>query len=144
MLVNILAIFCCGTFFGAALYISLVQHPAALEAGVSVGGRFFAPMYKRAAPLQIALAVIGFISGMVAWYIHASLLWLLGAVFLVSVIPITLIFIKPINDVLLNKDNDPDSDNTQTLLAKWGPKHWWRTIVSGIAFLLYLIATVAV
>lgn len=140
MIFQVIALFCCGSFFGAALYISLAQHPAALEAGVSVGGRFFPPMYKRAAPLQITLALVGFISGFVVWLNGITLLWLIGAFFLISVVPITLIAIKPINDVLLKSDNDPESENTQNLLLLWGPKHWLRTIASGVAFLLYLFA----
>ncbi len=143
MIVEIIALLCCGTFFGAAVYISLAQHPAALEAGVSVGGRFFPPMYKRAAPMQIALALIGFVTGILAWYISSDSLWLVGALFFISVVPITLILIKPVNDVLLDPENDVESENTQQLLLKWGPKHWIRTIVSGIAFLLYLFAAVA-
>lgn len=143
MVIQIIALFCCGTFFGAALYISLAQHPAALEAGVAVGGRFFPPMYKRAAPMQIVSAVIGFIAGILAWYYESESFWLVGAILLISVVPITLIFIKPINDVLLSPENDPESENTHALLLKWGLKHWIRTIVSGIAFLLYLYAAVA-
>ena len=49
---KLLATFCCGVFFGAALYISLVQHPAAVETGTDFAGRFFRPMYRRAAILQ--------------------------------------------------------------------------------------------
>ena len=144
MLLQVIALFCAGTFFGAALYISLAQHPATLETGASIGGRFFPPMYKRAAPMQIGLALVGFIAGMLVWWSSSSgLFWLLGAVLLISVVPITLIFIKPINDVLLSKDNDPDSEDTQTLLMRWGPKHWLRTIVSGIAFLFYLYAAIS-
>ena len=30
---TLLTTFCCGVFFGAAFYISLVQHPGALETG---------------------------------------------------------------------------------------------------------------
>ena len=143
MFIQIIALFCCGTFFGAALYISLVQHPAALEAGVRVGARFFPPMYKRAAPMQIVLALIGFISGVLTWYLGSSVIWLIGAGLLILVVPITLILIKPINDVLLSPDNDPESDNTQTLLLNWGPLHWIRTIVSGLSFFFYLYAVVA-
>lgn len=142
MIVQIIALFCSGTFYGAALYISLAQHPAALEAGVSVGGRFFPPMYRRAAPMQIALALAGFIAGVLVWYNSMGVLWLAGALLLISVVPITLIIIKPINDLLLAPENDPESENTQDLLLRWGPKHWLRTIVSGFAFVVYLFAAV--
>jgi hypothetical protein len=52
---QIIAVLSCGTFFGAAVYISLAQPLAALEADVAVGGRFFPPMYGRAAPLLPAV-----------------------------------------------------------------------------------------
>lgn len=140
MIFELIAIFCCGTFFGAAVYISLAQHPATLEAGVAVGGRFFPPMYNHAAPMQITLAATGFLAGLVAWYLSSSILWLLGALLLILVVPITLIIIKPINDILLNPENDPDSTETAALLKQWGSKHWLRTIVSGVAFIIYLVA----
>ena len=144
MILELVAIFCCGTFFGAAVYISLVQHPAALEAGVAVGGRFFPPMYSRAAPMQISLAVIGFLTGLAAWYLSSNVLWLLGALLLISVVLITLIVIKPVNDILLNSENDPDSTETEALLKQWGPRHWLRTIVSGTSFIIYLAAALYV
>ena len=62
-----LATFCCGVFFGAALYISLVQHPAALETGKEFAVRFFRPMYRRATVLQATLAIVACVSGMVSW-----------------------------------------------------------------------------
>jgi hypothetical protein len=138
VIIKMVALFSCGTFFGAAFYISLAQHPAALAAGVTVGGRFFPPMYKRATPLQITLALAGFVSGLIAWYQSMDSLWLIGGLLLFSVIPITLIFIKPVNDVLLHPDSNPDSPATEELLRRWGPKHWWRTVVIGAAFILYM------
>ncbi len=142
MIFQIIALFSCGTFFGAAAYISLAQHPAALEAGVAVAGRFFPPMYARAAPLQITLALVGFTAGIVAGYESGNDMWLVGAAFLISVVPITLLWIKPINDVLLHPENNPDSEKTQKLLINWGIKHWTRTAVSAVAFLLYIAAVV--
>jgi len=140
MILELIAIIGAGTFFGAALYISLAQHPATLECGVSIGGRFFPPMYNRAAPMQITLAAAGFLSGIALWYLNSSYLWLTGALLLISVIPITLIIIKPVNDILLSPNNDPDSPETEVLLSRWGPKHWLRTIVSGASFFIYLLA----
>ena len=142
MIFQVVALFACGTFFGAALYISLAQYPAALEAGVAVGGRFFPPTYKRAAPLQIVLALVGFLAGIVVWYQSSDNLWLLGALLLISVVPITLVLIKLVNDILLAPGNDPDSTETGKLLECWGPKHWHRTVASGVSFPVYLVAVV--
>ena len=87
--------------------------------------------------MQITLAVVGFLGGLAAWYSSADILWLVGALLLISVVPITLILI---NDILLNPSNDPDSAETEALLTRWGPKHCLRTIVSVAAFVIYLLA----
>lgn len=142
-MLELIALFSCGTFFGADVYISIAQHPATLEAGVAVGGRFFPPMYNRAAPMQVTLALVGFISGMILGYLSSEVLWYIGALLLFSVIPITLIVIKPVNDILLSPENDPDSANTEALLRQWGPKHWWHSIASGLAFVVYLYVGIA-
>jgi hypothetical protein len=60
--VRSLATFCCAVFFGAALYISLVQHPAAHEAGNAIYLGYFPAMYRRAAVLQGGTAVLGFLA----------------------------------------------------------------------------------
>ncbi|MGK0273466.1 MAG: putative membrane protein [Cocleimonas sp.] len=121
MIFQIVALFCSGTFFGAALYISVAQHPACLETGSAFSGRFFPPMYKRASVLQIILALVGFIAGVIVWLSGLGILWLIGSLLLISVVPITLIMIKPINDKLLSPDNNPESAETLELLKRWGP-----------------------
>ena len=136
---ELIATFCTGVFFGAAIYISIVQHPAVMKAGPGVGGRFFPPMYRRAAPMQISLAVVGTLSGFAVFGVGGNILWAIGSLFLVSVIPITLVVIKPINDVLLDESREPDASDTERLLRQWGLRHWWRSIVSGIAFILFLL-----
>ncbi len=137
-LIEFVALYCAGTFFGAAAYISIAQHPASLEAGGDVAGRFFPPMYHRAAPMQITLALVGTLGGLAAWMQSNSLIWAIGSVALFSVIPITLIVIKPINDILLSPENDPSSPETVELLGQWGKRHWLRSIVSGVAFVLFV------
>lgn len=138
-MIELFALFCSGTFFGAAVYVSIAQHPASLEAGGDVPGKFFPPMYRRAAPMQIALAVAGTISALVVWIQTDAVIWAVGSIALFSVIPITLLVIKPINDALLSPENDPGSAETSQLLRAWGIRHWLRSIASGIAFVLFLI-----
>ena len=134
---KLLATFCCGVFFGAALYISLVQHPAALETGNEFAARFFRPMYRRAAGLQASLALVGCASAIAAWLSGAGALWLAAAVLIGSVVPFTLIVIKPVNDALLQ--NHDAASEVAALLTRWGYLHWARTVASGLAFLLCLI-----
>ena len=133
---KLLATFCSGVFFGAALYISFVQHPAALETGSDFARRFFRPMYRRAAVLQASLALVGCASAIAAYLGGADERWLAAAVLIGSVVPFTLIVIKPVNDALLQ--NRDAASEVGVLLTRWGYLHWARTVASGLAFLLFL------
>src|SRR5262245_33395243 len=130
--VRFLTTVCSALFFGAALYISLVQHPAALEAGNEFYLRYFSPMYRRAAVLQGGTATLGFLAGTVAWRTSGQRLWLAAAILLGSAVPLTLLVIKPINDVLMSQDASRSAD-VGALLAQWGHLHLIRTIASGAA-----------
>jgi hypothetical protein len=137
----LVATLCCGLFFGAALYISLVQHPAALETGNDFAARFFPLMYRRAAIVQASLALIGCASGIAAWLSGAGRLWLAAAVLIGSAVPFTLIVIKPVNDALFQAHELAPAE-LGALLARWGYLHWARTAASGLAFILCLVAFV--
>ena len=135
---ELVATFGCGVFFGAALYISLVQHPASMEAGVTVAERFFPPMYRRAAVMQAASALLATAAGVVAWLARGDLWWLVGAVVLFAVIPLTLLWIKPINDRLLDPIRDPEAPDRERLLRRWAARHAVRSALGGMAFGIFL------
>lgn len=139
-MIEIIATLCSGTFFGAALYINVAQHPATLVAGGEFASKFFPPMYAKASTLQILLAVVGTILGIAAWLYSQQILWLIGALFLVSVVPITIFLIKPINDQLLHPTHELKPEEVMKLLEQWNPKHWIRSIVSFVSFICYLVA----
>lgn len=141
--VEIIALFLCGTFFGAAVYISIAQHPASMKAGVPFAAKFFPPMYKLAAPLQIILAVGGTLAGLIQWYLSGDTLWAIGSVLLVFVIPFTLLVLKPINDQLLDPNAERSDSQTEQLLNQWAPRHWVRSIASGLSFVAFLWASVS-
>lgn len=142
MITGFIASFCAAVFFGAAVYISVVQHPAALDTGGAVPGRFFSPMYRRAAPMQASLAIIGSIAAIVGWIIGSGRLWLLGGLVLLAVVPFTLIWMKSVNDQLKETDRDPESAETMELLHRWGRLHWIRSILGGLALFIFLIQLV--
>jgi len=55
---------CAGTFFGAAVYINFVEHPARMACGQELALREFGPSYARASVMQGALAVLGSLIGL--------------------------------------------------------------------------------
>src|SRR5271169_5455380 len=88
-------------FAGAAIYINVAEHPARMECGTAVAATVFGPSYRRAAVMQAVLALVSTASAIGAWFMGASLAWLVGAVLIFAVVPFTLLVIKPTNQRLL-------------------------------------------
>ena len=128
----------CSLFAGAAIYISLVEHPARMECGVEIPATEFSPSYRRATIMQATCAAVGLLSSIAAWLAGATFWWLVAGVLLGSVIPFTLIVILPTNKRLLSPTLDRRSAETGRLLARWGSLHAVRSILSGLALLLFL------
>lgn len=115
-----IAVVACALFAGAALYVSLVEHPARMECGVEVAAAEFPPSYRRASVLQATLAALGLLCTVIAWLAGATFWWAIAEVLLGSVIPFTLIVVLPSNKQLLNPGLDRRSGQTGQLLARWG------------------------
>lgn len=125
-------------FAGAAVYITFVEHPARMQCGVEIAATEFAPSYRRATMMQATCAALGLLASIAAWLAGASYLWLFAGVLLGSVIPFTLIAILPTNKQLLNPELDRRSADAERLLTRWGRLHAVRSVLSGLALLLFL------
>ena len=136
-----IAVLSCGLFAGAAVYISLVEHPARMECGVEIAATEFPPSYRRATLMQASMAMLGLVSSVVAWLAGATFWWVVAGILLGSVIPFTLLVIFPTNKQLLNPALDRRSQQTGRLLARWGGLHAVRSVLSGLALVvcLYLV-----
>jgi hypothetical protein len=85
---------------------------------------------------------VGLVSSIAAWLAGATFWWLVAGAFLGSVIPFTVFVILPTNKQLLSPALDRGSAETDRLLARWGRLHAVRSILSGIALLLFLYLAV--
>ena len=136
----LVAIAAAGLFAGAAVFITLVEHPARTEAGTAVALAEFAPSYRRATRMQASLAVGGCLAGIGAWLGGAGPAFLAGGLLLGAVVPFTLAVLYPVNDRLLDPDLAPDSFEAVELLARWGWLHTVRSVLGTLAFLIELVA----
>ncbi len=125
-------------FAGAALYISLVEHPARLACGPMLAVAQFRRSYPRGAALQAPLAIVGGVAGAGAWLAGASLAWLAAGLLLGVVVPFTLVAIMPTNRRLLDPALEPDTPEAARLLRRWGHLHLVRTSLGLLAFALML------
>ncbi len=89
--------------------------------------------------MQASLAFIGLVCAPWRWGAGGQYGWLLGGVLLGSVIPFTLIVIRPTNERLLDSSLEKDSPDAAALLARWGRLHTVRGALSLAAFLIFLI-----
>ena|SRR5213593_2092850 len=115
LIAEFFAVLACGLFTGAAVYISLVEHPARMECGVEIAATEFPPRYRRASVMQATLAAVGLLSSIAASLAGATFWWLIAGVLLGSVIPFTLIVILPTNKQLLNPVLDRVSQNRSAI-----------------------------
>jgi hypothetical protein len=132
------AVLSCSLFTGAAVYVSLVEHPARMQCGAEVAATEFPPSYRRGTVMHVTSAALGLLSSIAAWLVQASFWWLVAGVLLRSAIPFTLIVILPTNKKLLSPELDRPSVEAERLLIRWGSLHAVRSVLSGVALLLFL------
>jgi hypothetical protein len=137
-----IAVLACAVFTGAAVYITFVEHPARMQCGVELAATEFAPSYRRATVMQATCAAVGLLCSVAAWLAGATIWWLIAGLLLGSVIPFTLIVILPTNKRLLDLTLDKRSAEAERLLSRWGRLHAVRSVLSGLALLLFLFLLV--
>ena len=124
-------------FTGAALYITLVEHPARLTLADGPLLAEWQPSYKRALPLQAGLAMLGALAGLVAWYLSKDWQWLAGGLALLANWPFTMLVILPTNKRLMGTQLQDAGPESRRLLLKWGRLHNVRSALSAVAVLLF-------
>jgi len=134
---QILALVSTGIFAGAALYISVVEHPVRTILETQAAATQWAPSYKRATWMQAPLAIVGLLSGTLACFLGGGIGWLVGALLIGAVVPVTFKIIMPTNQMLLEPGRDLNSPETRALLNRWGRLHLIRSGLSMAAFALF-------
>lgn len=140
MAIPLAALVFAALFTGAALYISLVEHPARLCLPDQPLLAQWQPSYKRALPIQAGLAVAGGITGFAAWWISAEWRWLAGGAVLLANWPFTLLVIMPVNKRLMAIKPEDAGAASRGLLVQWGHLHAVRSALGTIAMLLFVWA----
>jgi anthrone oxygenase-like protein len=133
MFAEIVALICTGLFAGAAVYVSVVEHPARLACSTDVALAEWRPSYKRAAVMQFILAIFGVGSAIGAYMYGRGTSVLVAAIVLATVVPWSLIIIMPTNRQLLDPSRVSSTPDTDLLLKKWGRLHTIRTVASLLA-----------
>lgn len=141
MLQALLALIASSLFTGAAVYISVAEHPARLGLADAPALAQWQPSYKRAVPMQAGLAILAAALGLWAWLDVGDPLLLAGALLILAVVPFTFFVIMPTNKRMLAAAPEQAGPETKAMLVKWGGLHWVRNLLglaSTAAFALAL------
>ena len=139
---SFLAVLTSALFAAAALYATLVEHPARLHCGPPMALAQFRMSYPRGARLQAPLAVVACLAAAGAWLAGGPWGWLPAGAAVGAVVPYTLVAIMPTNRRLLDPALDPDVPEVRFLLRRWGQLHLVRTALGLVAtwWMLRLLA----
>ncbi len=138
MLFPMIALLSAALFAGAALYISLVEHPARLGLGDAALLAQWQPSYRRALPIQAGLAVAGGLAGLAAFAVAGHGAWLAGALLMLANWPFTMLAIMPTNKRLLAMRPERDAGaETRAMLIFWGARHNVRSALGAAATLAF-------
>lgn len=137
MIISLVALLSATLFTGAALYITLVEHPARLGLDDGPLLQQWQPSYKRALPIQSGLAVIGGVAGLLAGYLTKDWRWVAGSIALLANWPFTLLAILPVNRRLMALDPHHTNFESRGMLVQWGKLHNVRSALGAIAMLLF-------
>lgn len=137
MLTGQIALIIAALFTGAALAISIAEHPARLALDDEDALRQWRASYKRAKPMQAALALAGGALALWIWWHSLNQLWLIGGLLLIANWPFTLLAIAKVNRRL---GTGGEGAETRALLEKWGRLHAVRTALGASATLVMFCA----
>ena len=137
MVPGLVALVAATLFAGAALYITLVEHPARM--GLDDGPLLaqWQPSYRRALPIQAGLAVLGGAAGLLGWYSLRDWQWMAGSLLLLANWPFTMLVIMPTNTRLMAMRPQQAGAESRDLLRRWGGLHGVRSLLGAAASLLF-------
>lgn len=141
MLAGHLALVIAALFTGAATYINIAEHPARLRLTDAALLAEWQPAYNRGYAMQASLAIIGFLLGMLAWWLTGNWGWALGAIVLVANWPYTLFAMLPTNNKLMAIEPASAGPETRKMIVTWGGLHAVRSALGAVATLVFLWAS---
>jgi hypothetical protein len=138
-MLGLLALVTASIFFGAAVYINVAEQPARLGLPDGAALAEWGPAYRRGFAMQAPIAVVSALLGASAWWTTGDLLWVIGAVIMITNWPYTLLVIMPTNHLLEATASGGDRD-TRERLVRWGHLHAVRSALGAVATVVYLLA----
>jgi hypothetical protein len=134
-----LALALAATFFGAALYVNLVEQPARLALDDEAILNEWTPSDRRGVALMAGLSLLSAALGLVAYFASQDVRWAIGALIVILVWPYTFFAMAPLNNQILTLTSK-DVGAARALVRQWGLLEYGQTAIGLAASLVYLWA----
>lgn len=134
-----LALVIAAFFTGAAFHVSFAEQPARLSLDDRALLAQWKPSYKRGTAMQAPLAILGFVLGIVAWWLTGPIMFLIAALLMLAPVPWTLLAILPTDNALMATDLGQAGPWSRALIVKWNRLHFVRTALGILAILAFLL-----
>ena len=135
-----LALALAAAFFGAALYVNLVEQPARLALDDEVILNEWTPSDRRGVALILGLSLLSAALGLVAYFAsQEDVRWAIGALIVILVWPYTFFAMAPLNNQILTLTSK-DVGAARALVRQWGLLEYGQTAIGLAASVVYLWA----
>ena len=135
-----LALALAAAFFGAALYVNLVEQPARLALDDEVILNEWTPSDRRGVALILGLSLLSAALGLVAYFAsQEDVRWAIGALIVILVWPYTFFAMAPLNNQILTLAPH-DVGAARALVRQWGLLEYGQTAIGLAASVVYLWA----
>jgi len=140
MLTGPTALVLAAAFSGAAYYVNEVEQPARLALNDTSLLAQWKVSYPRGYKMQASLAAVSGLFGLVAAWQTQQVLWLVGALLILTNWPFTIFVIKPTNDQINAVDKNAAGPASRAMIVKWARLHGVRTALGVLATGIFLWA----
>jgi hypothetical protein len=134
-----LALALAAAFFGAALYVNLVEQPARLSLDDQAILNEWTPSDRRGVALMLGLSLLSAAFGLVAYFASQDVRWAIGALIVILVWPYTFFAMSPLNNQILTLAPH-DIGAARALVRQWGQLEYGQTAIGLAASAVYLWA----
>ena len=134
-----LALALAAAFFGAALYVNLVEQPARLALDDEAILHEWTPSDRRGVALILGLSLLSAALGLVAYFASQDVRWAIGALIVILVWPYTFFAMAPLNNQILTLASR-DIGAARALVRQWGLLEYGQTAIGLAACVVYLWA----
>ena len=116
-------------FFGAALYVNIVEQPARLALDARSIVREWMPSNRRGFLMLAVLAIISALSGYAEYVGTGDVRWLIGGTIILATWPYAYFVMIPVNVLLYDARRNAPASVIRDLMRDWGLLEWGQTAI---------------